>query len=107
MVLDQEVSTIRVPPHLRHVAFGGPLCRKGPDFVPERRCPREPIAIGPHLLPRPLGDDSFETLLAERGTCRADEVDREIAVAIGEDLVGQRRERPHDRRPTAAYGSRC
>ena len=107
MVLDQEVSTIRVPPHLRHVAFGGPLCREGPDFVPERRCPREPIAIGSRLLPRPLGDDSFETRLAERGTCRADEVDREIAVAIGEDLVRQRRERPHDRRPTAAYGSRC
>ena len=51
-------------------------------------------------------DDLRETLVAERGAHRGDQLDGEIVVTIGEEILGEIGERPDRRRAAAALGRR-
>ena len=44
--------------------------------------------IGSKLLRRAVVDDLIERIVAERGANRFDEIDRELAVAVGKELAG-------------------
>ncbi len=47
-------------------------------------------------------DDLLQALVAERGAYRGDEVDGEVVVAIGEQILREVGQRPHGRRPAPA-----
>ena len=100
VMLDQQLAVaVAAVDDLRHVALVAPhRSERREDIV----AAGESTPIRRQLLGGPLGDDRFEAGLADRRPDRLDQRNRQVGVAVGEELDGELGERPLDRWTTGA-----
>jgi len=105
VVLDEEHAPAGgIVGDLRHIALFGADTRERLDPDPQGCALGEGALVGRPLHVAAGVDDPGQALFTQSGTHRGDELDGEVVVAIGKQILGEIGERPHGRRTTSTLG---
>src|SRR5262245_51649295 len=99
VVLDEEELTAGLLPDVGHVALLGPDRRQRPQPLRKRSLSRHPLEIRGDLVARPYRDQTIQSRLAKDRGDRAQEVLRQLRVALRKKTVSGLSEPPYLGRP--------
>ena len=99
VVLDQQIAAVGPVAHRRHIALVAALGSQGRETLGQALVRPDALAISFDLLPGTDLEQAVEPLRAEGLGDRADQIERELAVSVGEKAVGRLGQAPQLGRP--------